>query len=257
MGRKRLSSPPEKNPVPPPPEKKTSAGGLEGFQRERPFRAAELTLIAFLLDISMSMSGRPIQSLKNGFQLFLDAVAGHPRASKAVEVALIAVCGEKPTLLSPFQPASNVVAPTLEVRGGTPLNSGFLMALNLVKEARAAHAAKGIDCRTPFILAMTDGEATDEDYKEHAKAAIAAAEGAKPPRVEVHGLAVNAKALGELEEVLSRRPVLVSKFNFEDVMRKLSSTLIVCSTGDRADISRAFQEPLDPAAEQEPRDDQE
>ncbi len=56
------------------------------------------------------------------------------------------------------------------------------MALDLVDRKRAANVAKGIDCRTPLILAVTDGEATDEDCKNNAKAAIAAAEGTKPPR---------------------------------------------------------------------------
>jgi uncharacterized protein YegL len=257
VGRKSLPSPPKKDPPPPPPEQTTSAGGLESFKRERPFRAAELTLIVFLLDFSASMRGDSIQSLRKGFRLFLDAVAAHPRASKAVEVALIAVCGEKPTLLSPFQTASSVVEPTLEAGGGTPLNSGFLMALNLAEATRAAHAAKGIDCRTPLILAVTDGEATDEDYQEHAKAAIAAAEGAKPPPVEVHGLAVNPKALGELEEVLSRRPVLVSKFGFEEIMQKLSTSLIARSMGGSADILSPLQEPLLQAAAEEARNAEE
>ncbi len=248
MARRPLSPPPEADP--PPPGKKTPAGDLEFFQRARPFRAVALTLFLFLLDISGSMRGKSLESLRNGFRLFLDAVKNHPRASKAVEVALVAVCGEKPKLLAPFQPATELVEPTLEAGGGTPLNSAFLMALEQVEAKRADYAAKGIDCRTPLVLAITDGQATDEDFLQQAKAAIAAVEEAKPPRVEVYGLAVNANALGELEEVLVRRPVLVEKFGFEEVMKKLSVSLIEFSVGTNKDLLHGLQEPLPkPAAE--------
>jgi uncharacterized protein YegL len=244
VARRPLSSPLKKDPPPPPPEKTTSAGGLESFQHERPFRAVALTLFLFLLDISGSMRGKSIESLRNGFRVFLDAVKKHPRASKAVEVALIAVCGEEPKLLAPFQPATELAEPTLEAGGGTPLNWAFLMALELVEAKRDDYAAKGIDCRTPLILAITDGEATDQDFLEQAKVAIAAAEEAKPPRVEVHGLAVNARALGELEEVLSRRPVLVEKFGFEEIMQRLSQSVIAFSVGRSKDLLQPLQEPL-------------
>ena len=254
MGRNKLSSPIEKDTPVGPSEKTPSAGGLESFQQARPFLAAEMTLILFLLDNSASMAGEPIECLQKGFRLFLDALGKHPRASKAVEVALISVSGKQPTLLSPFQPATAVVEPKLEAGGGTPLNGGFLMALDEVDRKRAANVAKGIDCRTPLILAVTDGEATDEDLKEKAKAAIATVERAKPPRVEVHGLAVNANALGELEEVLCRKPVLVSRFSFEEIMRKLSQAVIARSVGGTADILHPLQEPLPRSAREETRD---
>jgi uncharacterized protein YegL len=255
--RKGLSSPLNNDPPPPPPEKTTPAGDLECFQRARPFRAVALTLFLFLLDVSGSMRGKSIESLRNGFRIFRDAVRKHPRASRAVEVALVAVCGDKPTLLARFQPAAELAEPTLEAGGGTPLNSAFLMGLEQVEAKRADYAAKGIDCRTPLILAITDGQATDEDFLEQAKAAIAAAEEAKPPRVEVYGLAVNANALGELEEVLVRRPVLVEKFGFEEVMKKLSQSVIEFSVGRTKDVLQPLQEPLPkPAAEKkcEPRE---
>ena len=121
MGRKSLTPPVGKDTPTVPPEKPPLGGGLESFKRERPFGAAEMTLILFILDLSASMAGDSIECLRKGFRLFLETVAKHPRASKAVEVALIAVCGKSPTLLSPFQPATEVREPTLEAGGGTPL----------------------------------------------------------------------------------------------------------------------------------------
>jgi hypothetical protein len=56
-------SPLKKDPPPPLPENTNSAGGLESFQRERPFLAVALTLFLFLLDISGSMRGkRPLEA---------------------------------------------------------------------------------------------------------------------------------------------------------------------------------------------------
>ncbi len=93
MGRNRLTPPVEKDTSTVPPEKPPSASGLESFKRERPFGAAEMTLILFILDLSASMAGDPIECLRKGFRLFLEAVAKHPRANKAVEVALISCVG--------------------------------------------------------------------------------------------------------------------------------------------------------------------
>lgn len=194
MPRKSLSSPLNNVPPPPPSKLTTTAGDLECFQRARPFRAVVLTLFVFLFDVSGSMRGKSIESLRNGFRLFLDAVRKHPRASKAVEVALVAVCGDKPKLLAPFQSAAELAEPALEA---------------------------------------------------------AAAEEAKPPRVEVYGLAVNSNALGELEEVLTRRPVLVEKFGFEEIMKKLGQSVIEFRAGRSKDLLQPLQEPLPkPAAEE-------
>lgn len=123
--------------------------------------------IFFLIDISESMVGEPIQQVEEGLATIIQALKTDPNAIETVWVSIIVFAGQPKTLV-PLQEIINFYPPKFPIGSGTSLSKGlghlmFELRKNIVKTT----AEQKGDWK-PIVFLFTDGVPTDET-----KAAIA------------------------------------------------------------------------------------
>jgi uncharacterized protein YegL len=117
--------------------------------------------IFFLIDISESMVGEPIQQVEEGLATIIQALKTDPYAIETVWVSIIVFAGQPKTLV-PLQEIINFYPPRFPIGGGTSLSKGlghlmYELRRNIVK---TTYEQKG-DWK-PIVFLFTDGVPTDD-----------------------------------------------------------------------------------------------
>ena len=114
-----------------------------------------------LLDTSGSMSGPALDSLNQAINNFIQQTSMDAMAMKRVDVAIITF-DDKPELVMPFTPISQMQPVNLTAGGLTAMGAGINMAIDQVKERNRFYASLGTPCFKPWIFMITDGSPTDD-----------------------------------------------------------------------------------------------
>ena len=119
--------------------------------------------IYFLVDVSESMVGEPIEQVQQGMRTIIQELRVDPYALETVFVSIIAFAG-KATTLTPLTELYKFYPPVFPISGGTSLGTGldFLMDSIDREVTRTTADAKG-DWK-PIVFLFTDGIPTD-DYR--------------------------------------------------------------------------------------------
>ena len=117
--------------------------------------------IYFLIDISESMVGEPIQQVEEGLATIIQALKTDPHALETVNVSIIVFAGQPKTLV-PLQEIVSFYPPKFPIGSGTSLSKGlghlmYELRTNIVK---TTYEVKG-DWK-PIVFLFTDGVPTDD-----------------------------------------------------------------------------------------------
>lgn len=120
--------------------------------------------IYFLIDVSESMVGDPIQHVQDGISTIIQELKTDPTALETVFISIIVFAGEAKTII-PLQDIISFYPPKFPIGSGTALSKGlghlmFELRRNLVKTTRES---KG-DWK-PIVFLFTDGVPTDKPEK--------------------------------------------------------------------------------------------
>lgn len=117
--------------------------------------------IYFLIDVSESMIGEPIQQVEEGLATIIQALKTDPHALETVFVSIIVFAGQPKTLV-PLQEIVSFYPPKFPIGSGTSLSKGlghlmYELRTNIVK---TTYDVKG-DWK-PIVFLFTDGVPTDD-----------------------------------------------------------------------------------------------
>ena len=117
--------------------------------------------IYFLIDVSESMVGEPIQLVEEGLATIIQALKSDPYAIETVWISIIAFAGQAKTIV-PLQEIISFYPPKFPIGSGTSLSKGlghlmFELRKNIVK---TTYEQKG-DWK-PLIFLFTDGVPTED-----------------------------------------------------------------------------------------------
>lgn len=117
--------------------------------------------IYFLIDVSESMVGEPVQQVEEGLSQIIQALKTDPYAIETVWVSIIVFAGQAKTLV-PLQEIINFYPPRFPIGSGTSLSKGlghlmYELRRNLIK---TTYEQKG-DWK-PIVFLFTDGVPTDD-----------------------------------------------------------------------------------------------
>ncbi len=172
-----------------------------------------------VLDVSYSMSGRPIEELCSGLVAYRDELLKDDLASKRVEVAVITF-GGRVEIACDFTTAPLFTPPSLRADGDTPMGAAINQAIDMVAERKQVYRANGISFYRPWIFLITDGAPTDEWQI----AAERVREGESSKSFSLFCVGVDNADFSRLEEISVRQPLKLSGLRFRELFQWLSNS---------------------------------
>lgn len=117
--------------------------------------------IYFLIDISESMVGEPIQQVEEGLATIIQALKTDPHALETVYVSIIVFAGQPKTLV-PLQEIVSFYPPKFPIGSGTSLSKGLGHLIHELRSniVKTTYEVKG-DWK-PIVFLFTDGVPTDD-----------------------------------------------------------------------------------------------
>lgn len=117
--------------------------------------------IYFLVDVSESMVGGPIDEVQNGMRTIIQELRVDPYALETAFVSVIAFAG-KATSLSPLTELYKFYPPTFPVGGGTSLGTAMNYLMDDLDKSIQKTTLEMKGDWKPIIFLFTDGNPTDE-----------------------------------------------------------------------------------------------
>ena len=119
----------------------------------------------FLLDVSVSMMGTPIENLNEGIRKFKEEVTKDELALSRIDVAIVTFSSDV-KIVQDFVPLSRMEPITLAVEGSTKMADGINVAIDLVKDRNRFYQRMGTPCFKPWIFMITDGHPDSDQNME-------------------------------------------------------------------------------------------
>lgn len=119
--------------------------------------------VYLLLDTSASMSGEPIESVKNGVQMLISALRQDPYALETAYISVICF-GSQAHQVAPLTELSLFQVPSIEASGATSLGAALDLTVNRISSEVEKTTAESKGDWKPMVFLMTDGIPTD-NYK--------------------------------------------------------------------------------------------
>ena len=173
-----------------------------------------------LLDVSGSMSGKPIAELNEGLTTLKDTLSADSLASRRAELAIVTFGGTV-DVVQDFVTAENFQPPILSARGGTPMAQAIITGLDMIATRKSTYRANGISYYRPWVFLITDGG--PDDGWQTAAEQVKAGEASKGFAFFTVG--VEGSNFDVLAKISSRAPVKLKGLNFRDLFLWLSQSM--------------------------------
>jgi|ERR1044072_142427 uncharacterized protein YegL len=131
------------------------------FSVESPENYEQKSICCFVVDVSGSMAGDPIDELNKGLQEFHRDIADNSMTANRLEVAVVEFSDSVNTVVQPAL-ADSFTMPVLTTKGSTKLVEGVREAISLVESRKNWYRDSGQQYLRPWIILITDG-APDSD----------------------------------------------------------------------------------------------
>lgn len=177
--------------------------------------------LILILDASSSMAGNPITELNKGIEVFKEELLKDSQARLSVEIEIVLVRGEEPTIVQEFVTVDNFIPPKLETLGRTPMGSGIQLALEELANRKELYKRNEISYFRPWIMIISDGQPTDE--WRNAAAKLKAAE--KNKELICYPVAVGDAEIKILSEMSFNTPVKLNGLEFTKMFQWLSASV--------------------------------
>lgn len=89
--------------------------------------------VAFALDISSSMCGKPVEMLNKSVNRFKEQVCEDPKAARGVDVSIIGF-NDSPTVVQNWRSITKMEQVSLSAGGGTNIATALDLAVNKLRE---------------------------------------------------------------------------------------------------------------------------
>lgn len=183
-----------------------------------------------LLDVSGSMSGKPIAELNDGLIAFKEELMADSLSVKRVEVAIITF-GPVNSLIQ-FQTADNFQPPNLRAQADTPMGAAIEQGIKMLQDRKDTYKSNGVSYYRPWIFLITDGGPTDSWHR--ASQLVRAGEEAKA--FSFYAVGVERANFDILKQIAVREPLNLKGLRFRDLFAWLSSLLSSVSQSSPGDL---------------------
>lgn len=117
--------------------------------------------VYLLLDTSGSMTGEPIEAVKNGVQLLVSTLRQDPHALETAYLSIIGF-GSSASVLVPLTELAAFQSPSLQASGTTAMGDALILLSRQIETEVARTTADTKGDWKPLVFLMTDGLPTDD-----------------------------------------------------------------------------------------------
>ena len=117
--------------------------------------------VYLLLDTSGSMTGEPIEAVKNGMQILVSALRQDPYALETAYLSVITFNSQAQQLV-PLSELTTFNVPNVQASGATAMGAGLKLLAERVDAEVARTTADTKGDWKPMVFLMTDGGPTDD-----------------------------------------------------------------------------------------------
>ncbi len=173
-----------------------------------------------LLDVSGSMSGRPIAELNEGLRTLKDTLSADSLAGKRAELAIVTFGGTV-NVMQDFVTAEHFQPPHLSASGGTPMGQAIVTGLDMIATRKSTYRTNGVAYYRPWVFLITDGS-PDDGW--HAAAELVK-QGEASKAFAFFTVGVEGSDFDILSKIATRAPVKLKGLNFRDLFLWLSQSM--------------------------------
>ena len=119
--------------------------------------------ICLLLDVSLSMQGDPIYQLNEGVKMFINEIINDDMTRFSADITILTFGGHVSQVFE-FGNIEEQEIPTFRAVSTTPMAEAVLQAVELLEDRKKTYRDNGVDYFQPWIVLMTDGDPTDDQY---------------------------------------------------------------------------------------------
>ncbi|MBF0584788.1 MAG: VWA domain-containing protein [Magnetococcales bacterium] len=124
--------------------------------------------VYLLLDTSGSMSGEPIEAVKNGVQVLASTLRQDPYALETAFLSIITF-DDSAKQIVPLKSLADFQSPSISAGGGTSMGAGLALLADRIEAEVSKSTADSKGDWKPLVFIMTDGSPTDDWQKGLAK----------------------------------------------------------------------------------------
>jgi uncharacterized protein YegL len=119
--------------------------------------------ICLLLDVSLSMQGDPIYQLNEGVKMFINEIINDDMTRFSADITILTFGGHVSQVFE-FGNIEEQEIPIFTAVSTTPMAEAVLQAVELLEDRKKTYRDNGVDYFQPWIVLMTDGGPTDDQY---------------------------------------------------------------------------------------------
>lgn len=186
--------------------------------------------VLLLLDVSGSMSGKPIQELNEGIKEFKSQLMQDSLASKRVEIAIIAF-SNRCNVVQDFNTIDMFFPEDLTASGVTCLGEAIETGLDILRKRKNIIRSNGIKIFRPWVFLITDGAPTDNCTK----AVDMVHTGESGKEFMFYAVGVAGADMTFLKKLSVREPLKLKGLQFTELFKWLSSSLSSVSQSNPGD----------------------
>ncbi|MDP4178413.1 MAG: VWA domain-containing protein [Bacillota bacterium] len=196
--------------------------------------------VYLLLDVSGSMTGEPIEALRQGVKNLIAELNGEPDAIERVWLSIITFGGSEAKVAVPLTPLGQFLEPKFEADGWTPLGGALKLLIQSIDNdlKKSTPTQKG-DYK-PLVFIMTDGEPNDDWEK-----CAADLKNKRPANIIAVGCGpdVNTAVLKKITEIVLLMKSYTNK-DFSQFFKWVSGSIVQASVAVGAQTAGGADHPV-------------
>ncbi len=192
-------------------------------------------LCVLVLDVSGSMTGRPIEQLNRGLQTFHEEVMQDFVASNRLEISIIIFSSQVQCIQEPML-IPNVQMPKLTTGGTTKMAEAIQMAIEQINTRKQWYKNTGQKYYRPMIVLMTDGE--PDRNQDLATIGKSVQEGVSGKHFSFYAIGVQGYNHQKLSQICPSHmpPLPLDGYKFSDFFKWLSNSIGTITKSRQGDV---------------------